>query len=161
MIDNILNPFIVGMLKQVESVFQQHNVDFYLVGALARDIQLATKPGYGADRATEDVDLAILLASEEQFYQVKETLLSSGSFEAHPTEPIKLFYQKAIEVDLLPFGTIENDQRETHINKPKVFIIDMPGFQEAHASVTTVSIDGININVCSLEGIVLLKADCT
>jgi predicted nucleotidyltransferase len=157
MTDKIPNPVIVNMLKEMENVFQQHDVDFYIVGAVARDIQLASKPGYGAIRATEDVDLAILLASEEQFYQVKEALLATGSFEAHPAEPTKLLYQRAIEVDLLPFGAIENDQRETRINKPKVFIMDMPGFQEAYSSVIPVLLDGISINVCSLEGIVLLK----
>jgi predicted nucleotidyltransferase len=157
MTDKILSPVIVNMLKEMERVFQQHGVDFYLVGAVARDIQLSVKPGFGAIRGTMDVDLAVLLASEEQFYQVKESLLATGSFEAHPTEPVKLFYQKNIEVDLLPFGAIENDQRETRIHKPNVFTMDMPGFQEAYSSVTTTVVDGTSINVCSLEGIVLLK----
>ena len=91
MTDKILNPVIVSMLKEMERVFRQHDVDFYLVGAIARDIQLSSKRGYSAIRGTKDVDLAILLASEEQFYQVKESLLATGSFEAHPTEPVKLF----------------------------------------------------------------------
>lgn len=155
--DKILSPVIVSMLKEAEQVFQQYNVDFYLVGAIARDIQLSSKPGLGAIRGTKDIDLAILLASEEQFYEVKESLLATGSFEAHPTEPVKLFYQNAIEVDLLPFGAIENDQRETRISKPKVFIMDMPGFQEAYSSVTTIEVEDVRINVCSLESIVLLK----
>lgn len=38
-----------------------------------------------------------------------------------------------------------------------MFTMDMPGFQEAYSSVTTISVDGIRIRVCSLEGIVLLK----
>lgn len=155
--DKILSPVIVSMLKEAEQVFQQYNIDFYLVGAIARDIQLSSKPGFEAIRGTRDIDLAILLASEEKFYQVIESLLATGSFEAHPTEPVKLYYQKAIEVDLLPFGAIENEQRETRINKPKVFTMDMPGFQEAYSSVTTIAVDGISIHVCSLEGIVLLK----
>lgn len=92
MTDKILNPVIVGMLKEMESVLHQHHVDFYLVGAVARDIHLSSKPGCRAIRGTKDVDLAILLASEEHFYQVKESLLVTGSFEAHPKEPVKLFY---------------------------------------------------------------------
>jgi predicted nucleotidyltransferase len=155
--DKILNPVIVGMLKEIETVFQKHNVDFYLVGAMARDIQLSIKPGYGAVRGTKDVDLAIYIGSEEEFYQVKESLIKTGSFEAHPKEAIKLFYKNAIEVDLLPFGAIENDQRETRINKPTVFIMDVPGFQEAYSDVTIMTIEDMSINVCSLEGIVLLK----
>lgn len=64
MTDKILSPVIVKMLKEMERAFRQHGIDFYLVGAMARDIQLSAKPGYGAIRGTKDVDLAILLASE-------------------------------------------------------------------------------------------------
>lgn len=157
MIDKIVSPVIVAMLKEMEMVFRQHGVDFYLVGAMARDIHLASKPGYSAMRGTRDVDLAVLLATEEQFYEVKNSLLATGSFEAHPTEPVKLFYQQSIEVDLLPFGAIENEHRETWIRKPKVFTMDMPGFQEVYSSITPISVGDLTINVCSLEGIVLLK----
>lgn len=52
MTDKILNPVIARMLKEMERVFQLHSVDFYLVGAVARDIQLSSKPGYGAIRGT-------------------------------------------------------------------------------------------------------------
>jgi len=155
--DNILNPVVIGMLKEMETVFAAHGVDFYLVGAIARDIQLSQKPGYGAIRATNDIDLAILLASEEQFYEVKNSLLTTGSFTERGSEPIRLLYREAVEVDLLPFGAIENEVRETRIRKPKAFVMDMPGFQEAYASVTRFSADGLIVNVCSLEGIVLLK----
>ncbi|MBZ5857536.1 nucleotidyl transferase AbiEii/AbiGii toxin family protein [Flavihumibacter profundi] len=157
MTDEPLSPIIIGMLKDLEKVFKQHDVDFYIVGAVARDIHLSAIPGKAAFRATKDVDLAILLASEEQFYAVKQSMLATGTFEAHPTEPIKIFYKKSIEVDLLPFGAIENNSSETILNKPKVFVLDVPGFQEAYSSITTIDIDGTNINVCAIEGIVLLK----
>ena len=155
--DKILNTVVVGMLREIDDVFRKHEVEFYLVGAMARDIQLASKPGYGAIRGTKDIDLAIMLANEEQFYIVKDDLLATGNFEALSTEPIKLYYKKSLEVDLLPFGGIENENRETRISRPKVFVLDMPGFQEVYSSVIPASVDGLTVKVCSLEGIVLLK----
>ena len=152
-----LNPEISKMLKEMEPIFKQHNIDFYIVGAMARDIQLSSNPKLRAIRGTKDVDLAIYLSNEEQFYLVKESLVETGIFKEHKTEPIKLYYNNSIEVDLLPFGEIENELRETHINKPRVFVIDMPGFQEAYCSVTTIEVSGTILNVCSLEGLVLLK----
>ena len=138
MSEESLNPEIAKMLKEMESIFKHHNVDFYIVGAIARDIQLSSIPRLRAIRGTRDVDLAIYLSNEEQFYQVKESLLATGLFKEHKTEPIKLYYNNSIEVDLLPFGAIENEQRETHINKPRVFVIDMPGFQEAYSTITPI-----------------------
>jgi UDP-N-acetyl-D-mannosaminuronate dehydrogenase len=38
---NILHPSVAEMLKAMETVFRKFNIDFFLVGAAARDIQLA------------------------------------------------------------------------------------------------------------------------
>lgn len=83
--------------------------------------------------------------------------LATGDFVAHEREAIKLLYRQAIEVDLLPFGEIENLDRETRIEKSRPFIMDVPGFREVLPAAEQVTIEGLTIRVCSLEGIVLLK----
>ena len=156
--DNLLRSGpLLEMLRSFGQVVNQFEIDFFLVGALARDIRLSGDPAFTPGRATKDVDIAIMLASEDQFYQVKDALLATGDFTAHDREAIKLFYKQAIEVDLLPFGEIENLVRETHIEKPQPFILDVPGFREVLPDVEMLDVDGVNIRVCSLEGIVLLK----
>src|ERR1700722_12461617 len=106
---------------------------------------------------TRDVDIAIFLASEDQFYKIKEALLATGDFVAHERETIKLFYRQAIAVDLLPFGKIENLDRETRIEKPRPFIMSVPGFMEVLPDVGQVNVKGLTIRAISLEGSVLLK----
>jgi predicted nucleotidyltransferase len=91
------------MLTAFAHVLQQLDIDFFLVGAAARDIRLSADPGYTPKRATKDVDIAIMLASEKQFYQVKEALLATGDFTAHDELAIKLYYKQGVEIDLLPF----------------------------------------------------------
>jgi predicted nucleotidyltransferase len=145
------------MLNAFGQVLSQLEIDFFLVGALARDIRLSVDPAFASKRVTKDVDIAILLASEEQFYQVKDALLATGDFTAHERETIKLFYKQAVEVDLLPFGEIENHTRETRIEKPRPFILDVPGFKEVMPDAEQLTVEGLSIRVCSLEGIVLLK----
>lgn len=145
------------MLAAFADVLQQLDIDFFLVGATARDIRLSAGPGYTPKRATRDIDIAIMLTSEEQFYQVKEALLTTGDFTAHDELAIKLFYKQSVEIDLLPFGEIENEYRETHIEKPRPFTMDMPGFREVLSDAGTIDLDGLTLRVCSLEGIVLLK----
>ena len=112
---------VLEMLDAFGKVVNQLGIDFFLVGALARDMRLNGDSKLASKRATKDVDIAILLASEEQFYQVKDALIATGDFVAHEREAIKLFYRQAIEVDLLPFGEIENLDRETRIEKPRPF----------------------------------------
>jgi len=148
---------VLEMLEAFGKVVNQLGIDFFLVGALARDIRLNSDSKLASKRATKDVDIAILLASEEQFYQVKDALIATGDFVAHEREAIKLFYRQAIEVDLLPFGEIENLDRETRIEKPRPFVMDVPGFREVLPDVEQINIEGLTIRVCSLEGIVLLK----
>jgi predicted nucleotidyltransferase len=157
-IDAAEQPLIAEMLATMEDIFRRQGVEYYLVGAFARDIHLSKGPTYANTRRTKDIDIAIMLANEEEFYAVKEALLQTGAFTAHATETIKLFYQQRLEIDLLPFGEIENEKAETVLTKPQTFIMDVPGFKEAQAYVTTKNLDnGQAVNVCSLEGIILLK----
>lgn len=140
----------------MEPVLEQFGVDYYLVGAVARDIQLGEDAQ--SVRKTEDIDIAILINEEEQFYALKDALISTGTFKAHPTEAIKIFYKGAIEVDLLPFGEIELPNREIRLTKPTLFVLNMPGLKEVFPYIKKIQVsDDFTLNVCSLEGIILLK----
>lgn len=143
------------MLARIEPILQSLNIDFYMVGAIARDIQLGDHIN---TRKTKDVDIAIQVGDESQFLALKDALVRSGDFEAHPNEAIKLFYKSTLEIDLLPFGDIENDQREISLSDPTLFVINMPGFREAYPFVTEVNLQsGQKLKVCSLEALVMLK----
>lgn len=146
------------MLKEMEALFSAFEIDFYLVGALARDIQLSSNPALASIRKTEDVDLAIMIANEKQFYKLKSALIATGNFKAHDRETIKLFYKEAIEIDLLPFGGIESESREIRLTEPKISVLNMPGFKEIYPSVNDIEITSeLKVKVCDLEGIILLK----
>lgn len=148
---------ILEMLAAFSEVLRQLNIDFFLVGALARDIRLSAAPGFMPRRATKDVDIAIMVGSEEEFEKVKKALLSTGDFTAHDKWAIKLFYKQAIELDLLPFGGIEGADREVRIEKPQLFLLDVPGFAEVMPEAKALRVGDLELRICSLEGIVLLK----
>lgn len=77
MTELILHPSITEMLKDMENVFTAFGIDYYLVGAVARDIHLSADLGAAAVRKTKDVDLAILVNDEGQFNQLKAALIRS------------------------------------------------------------------------------------
>lgn len=155
---DLLNPLVAEMLKIMETVFRKYKVDYYLVGAIARDISLSTQEGFGARRKTNDVDIAILLDNEKEFYAIKEALVATNLFEESNYKAIKLIYKAAIEIDLLPFGEIENEARQLLLSRHSLLVMDMKGFKEVYPFTQTIKVaEGLSLNVCSLEGLVILK----
>ena len=141
----------------MEGVFNSFGVDYYVVGAVARDIQLSSHPASGSIRKTADVDLAILINDEGHFKEMKAALIGTGNFTSHSTETIKLLYHNAIEVDLLPFGKIEDQSRNVTLTDP-AFVLNMHGFKEIYPFVDDIQVmEDLTVKVCTMEGIILLK----
>jgi predicted nucleotidyltransferase len=155
--NSILAPMVSEMLMELQSVFSKFNIDFYLVGAVARDINLSANEELTSTRGTKDVDLAIRISDQGQYNQVKAALEETGLFDADETEAIKLVYKNSVEVDLLPFGKIEEPNRNVKLTDP-TFVLNMPGFTEIYPFVKDFDLgNGQIIKVCTMEGIVLLK----
>jgi predicted nucleotidyltransferase len=145
------------MLKAMSGIFMEFDIDYYVVGAVARDIHLSANTEAGAIRRTKDVDLAIMVNDEGQYNDLKTALINTGHFTPHPTENIKLFYKDGIEVDLLPFGEIEQPNRDVTLTDPS-FVLNMPGFLEVYPFVDDIRIENdFSIKVCTMEGLILLK----
>ncbi|GAA4203961.1 hypothetical protein GCM10022289_21020 [Pedobacter jeongneungensis] len=158
MSDNpILLPLVSEMLREMSTICAKFDIDFYLVGAIARDIHLSANEELLSKRGTKDVDLAITISDEGQYNQIKNALIATGIFEGHETETIKLIYKKGIELDLLPFGEIEEPNRNVRLTDP-TFVLNMPGFTEIYPFARDYDIgNGQMVKVCTIEGIILLK----
>ncbi|MBL7888482.1 MAG: nucleotidyl transferase AbiEii/AbiGii toxin family protein [Bacteroidia bacterium] len=153
---NIFDPAFDEILRHVNKEATALKIEFYLAGAVARDYHLNKLANYTPSRKTADIDIAVMVTSEVEFSKLKESLIQTGNFEEH-NEPIKLIYKKSIELDLLPFGDIEKEGITT-LTKPKIFVLDMPGFAILNKYAEQVQwSDEVNARVCSIEGIVLLK----
>lgn len=138
---------------------QVQGLDFFIVGAIARDINLLANPGLKSPRTTEDLDIAIRVASIAQFQAMIAALIETGEFEISSGNPVRWMYKKSIELDILPFGDLETKKREVHIPiSGKAFILRVPGLQEVNDICMELELSsGYKIHYCPLEGIVLLK----
>lgn len=76
---NILEAPVLEMLDEFKKIVLHQEVDFFIIGAIARDIRLAYNPELKAIRSTKDVDIALMIADESQFYKVKDALLATGN----------------------------------------------------------------------------------
>lgn len=140
----------------VEDAFSNLGIDYYVIGALARDIWYSKENKLS--RATRDADFAILVGTETQFEEVKEYLKAKKGFQDSKGNMYVLFSPNGHQVDILPFGAIEIDEK-VKIAGTGLTSISVNGFSEVYNSGTAeVQLDtGHHFKVASLSSIILLK----
>lgn len=155
-----LNELREGELKSafdaLEEAFSVLEIDFYLIGALARDTWYAELNK--RSRATKDVDFAILIGSQQDYDTVKNYLAENKSFVSIKNNSFVMRSPMGIEVDILPFGGIEIDQ-EVQLTGTGLTSIKVNGFLEVYQSGTAEMkmATGHSFKVATLPAIVLLK----
>lgn len=97
-------PF-VEVLMALCDLAKARGVEIVLVGATARDIALAAEGHDAPLRATNDVDIAVAVADAAAFERLVADLAPVPASGAHK------FLINGIEVDIVPFGGIEREDR--------------------------------------------------
>ena len=151
-----------GELKEVfdifELAFKQLDVDFYLIGALARDVWYSRGQSTSNVRKTKDVDFAIMIGSESQYETLRSYLITNYNFQDTKENAFVLITPSMIQVDILPFGGIEIDDRVV-IDGVGMTSINVNGFSEVFNDGTEVVelSTGHVFKVATLASIILLK----
>src|SRR6185295_5180343 len=68
--------------REVDTLARAMKLNYFLCGAMARDILLKHVHGIETGRATSDVDFAVAVKDWEQFEEIKTRLTETGKFEA-------------------------------------------------------------------------------
>ncbi|MEO6667874.1 MAG: hypothetical protein ABIN36_00275 [Ferruginibacter sp.] len=149
-----------GLLKPVfdalEDAFGKLSIDFYLIGAIARDIWYAK--GNANSTATRDIDFAVFIADHEDYNKLKEYLVQQKNFVESNTNAFTIISPEGLVVDVLPFGEIEIDNK-INMSGEGLTSIKVNGFQEVYNSGTEIIEfgNGHAFSVATLSSIVLLK----
>ena len=155
-----LTNFREGELKEIfnalEEAFRATEIDYYLIGAQARDIWYAK--GGKISRQTKDIDFAVLVGSLADYQSVREYLKSHNSFAETKGNSFVMLTPDGIQVDILPFGEIEIDDGVEIVGEG-LTSIKVNGFKEVYQSGTEEleTQTGHFFKVASLPAIVLLK----
>src|SRR6056297_1065765 len=96
------------LLQVVEKAFIQCDVDFYLLGAIARDTWYAKEQIESP--ATRDVDFAVYTSEESKYAEVLEELISNHGFSEIKDVPFRLQTPFTFTIDIIPFGEISLDE---------------------------------------------------
>ena len=151
------NGGISGLLDALENGFKKFEVDFFLIGALARDTWMGLnykKP----KRTTADVDFAILIPDTKTFTELKEYLVTVEGFNPYHGNSFVLLWKDGTQVDLLPFGDIE-DNGCVHVEGTGFTTMNVDGLREVYEEgLPEIELEtGNHFKFCTLPGIVLLK----
>ena len=154
---------MVELYAEISEYAQELDVDFLVVGAMARDLVLVHGFGASIERGTRDVDFGINVASWDEFGALKDRLLEAG-YEADARKAHRLTCEDSgglpWEIDIVPFGEIADDNNSIHWPPGQDFVMNVLGFSEALESAFEVQISEepeIVIPVASPAGICLLK----
>jgi len=155
-----LNKIKQGELKPIfdalEEAFNELSIDFYLIGAIARDIWYAK--GNAVSTGTRDVDFAVFIANSEDYDRLKTYLIQQKKFVESKTNVFAITSPEGLAVDILPFGEIEIDDN-INIQSQGLTSVHLNGFKEVYESGTeTLKLEtGHAFEVATLPSIVLLK----
>lgn len=107
--DRPLEPGRYATLAALDGTLKRLQCPYMLVGATARDILLYNVFGQRVLRATQDVDIAILIDSWTRFQTVKSEILRTPDFQPSTAQPYRVLHKTlaaayAPPIDILRFG---------------------------------------------------------
>lgn len=147
-------------LQEVFIILEDHlsklGINYYLIGAVAKDMWMSGISDLALGRITADLDLAVLVENQEQYQLIKDELVNTGRFWALKENKYAMIFDNNIQIDLLPFGGL--DLEDLGLSHVIALTKTTNGFAEVHKNGTAqVEIEGQSFAVSTLPGIVLLK----
>lgn len=156
--ENLNNPLLKDLLKELNDFFGNINVDYYVIGATARDIILSNLHNLVPDRKTDDLDIAIAISDWSQFQSIEENLPKIEGFAKSKEQMQRFIYKGIYVIDIVPFGGVSKDDGNIYWPPDETIAMSVWGFPEMADSTIRVEIDDkFSIQIASLPGLFILK----
>jgi predicted nucleotidyltransferase len=158
-----VDPLVLDILRRVDAATRELGIDYFVGGALARDLILLHVFAKDTGRATRDLDLGICIDAWSKLDSLKASLIGGGNFSEQRRVAHRLIfrppeYAYGIPLDLLPFGTIEGANATIAWPPGMDVVMNVAGFSEARTSAVLVEVtEGFFVPVTSLPSLAVLK----
>ena len=106
----------LALLDAVTAAAAGLDVSILLIGAFARDVIFEHVHGVLTERATGDVDVAVLAKTWQQYAELQTALLGVG-FARHPNQAQRLVHCTGLVTDVIPCGEVA--AADGHIRWPE------------------------------------------
>lgn len=145
------------LLDTVAKAAAALHIKWMVTGAAGRVMLLEGVYGLPHGRATQDVDLGVMVANWDQYGALVERLCQDTAFQRDPKQQQRLTFHNDGLLDIVPFGGIESSDRTIRWPPDNDFVMSVMGFREAYAVAVDVDANGIFVPVVSPVGLMLLK----
>jgi len=153
-----INPSHVEVLSIIRDIAASLRIPFFIVGASARDYILDHVYNRPAVRMTMDVDIGVKVESWEQYEKIVNALLKTGKFTQDKRN--HRFLYGDVKVDIVPFGSLADKEKNIHWPPDQTTIMSVLGFQEAYEHSITIILRTeplLEIRIPTLAGLALIK----
>jgi predicted nucleotidyltransferase len=110
-------PHISEVLYSLERGLNKYNIDFYLVGAVARDVWMSAINGIPPTRITGDIDFAIFIDDRGTYEKLRNYIINTEGFSPYSANNFVLIWKKVIQVDLPQFYSTGKKSLESQLHK--------------------------------------------
>lgn len=155
--EKIEHPLLKPLLEELIPFFEKRGVNFFVIGATARDIILEIN-GEQSGRRTQDIDIAITINKWEEFEKISEGLTELENFSKDKEQKQRFLYLAKFQLDIVPYGGIMEENDKIYWPPDQDFAMNVLGFEEVQKETISITLDEkIEFEVVNLIGIVLLK----
>jgi predicted nucleotidyltransferase len=156
-LSGMIESALVSALLEIKKIADGLNLDFFIVGATARDI-LMQPFKVKAPRMTKDIDIAVRVASWEEYKALTDALLATDKFIKGAQKQRYAF--EGTLIDIVPFGDISG--RYDTISWPPDHEISMCilGFIDVYNNSITFRLNSepaLDIKLATIPGLAILK----
>jgi len=150
---------LARLVRSLQAVADPRSIDFFLMGAAARDLMLTHAHEIPAARLTEDADFAVMVRDWSAFEDLRAALISSGEFIARPGPAThRLRHRGGAPLDIVPFGGVERQDRTLAWPPDGTTVYDCFGMNEAFGvGVTVLLPEGVELKVAPVPALAVLK----
>lgn len=146
-IDGLKEVFI-----QINETCTKLEIDFFIIGAIARNIWFVENDEEA--RGTKDIDFGVYIPDVNKYSQLKDTLKEEYKYIESSGNDFCLITQDGKQIDLLPFGEIEDIEGD----KIPLTAITFDGFKETFEfGLIDVNIGDEKYKSCSIPAVMILK----
>lgn len=136
------------VLAELTKICRQLDVELLVIGAAARDLVIHSQQHKDPVRATVDVDIAVAVRNDKQFFELSRMFTRKGRASHR-------FTVLGIDVDIVPFGGNEANRTVAFADGN---LLDVTGIQEAHSTSVKVRMpQGTEVQVASPAALTALK----
>lgn len=151
---------LARVVNALQSVAGPAGLDFFLIGAAARDLMLHHAHGIQPTRQTEDVDFAVMAPDWDTFAALRAALIARDKFLERPGPATHRLRHKesGLPLDIVPFGGIERADRTIAWPPDEATVFDCFGAREAFAASVWVQLpENARVRVAPIPALALLK----